>query len=68
MKIKPCPFCGSNDLCPDYEDRGLSIEYSSWIVCGKCSSNGPCSKWENSYTEAESAAIQAWNQRANNGG
>jgi Lar family restriction alleviation protein len=67
-EIKPCPFCGSNDLCPDYKDRGSLNEYVSWINCGNCGVDGPISKWKNSYKEAELAAITAWNQRANNGG
>ncbi|MDC9607190.1 Lar family restriction alleviation protein [Xenorhabdus griffiniae] len=62
-KLKSCPFCGSDDLCPDYEDRDSL--FASWINCGNCGTDGPLSKWEDSYAAAESAAIQAWNQRAN---
>lgn len=67
-KLKPCPFCGSNDLFPDYEDRCSLDEYVCWINCENCETDGPLSKWENSYNEAEAAAIQAWNKRVNNGG
>ncbi|OTA16057.1 hypothetical protein Xbed_03529 [Xenorhabdus beddingii] len=66
VELKPCPFCGSNDLCPDYEDRGELHKYAAWIVCGKCGSNGPFSKWENSYDNATDSASELWNQRANN--
>ncbi|MEQ1969350.1 Lar family restriction alleviation protein [Xenorhabdus nematophila] len=62
-ELKPCPFCGSDDLCPDYEDRGSSHEYAAWINCGGCGVDGPVTAWKFSYKEAADSAWELWNKR-----
>lgn len=47
-KIKPCPFCGSDDLCV------LELSDNSCVRCRKCYSYGPNGKDEEN-------AIERWN-------
>lgn len=75
MEIKPCPFCGSDDVTVDLEDRYYSF-YS--VICNKCQAEGPgCSdeiedNWEDpgssGYTDEQvnrlrQQAINSWNKR-----
>ena len=57
MELKPCPFCGSQDI-------GLwtsyGYEYLNYVWCGGCGA-----KTESFPEEAQ--AIEAWNRRADNG-
>lgn len=48
-KLKPCPFCGSNDL--DIERKCLFF-----VTCYKCDCEGPAKK-------DKEEAIDAWNKR-----
>lgn len=48
MKIKPCPFCGSDDLCV------LELSDNSCVRCRRCYSYGPNGKDEEN-------AIERWN-------
>lgn len=48
MEIKPCPFCGSDDLCV------LELSDNSCVRCRKCYSYGPNGKDEEN-------AIERWN-------
>lgn len=47
-EIKPCPFCGSDDLCV------LELSNKSYVRCGKCYSYGPDGK-------DKDEAIERWN-------
>jgi Lar family restriction alleviation protein len=53
--IKPCPFCGGNDIIVDaagiYNDDD---SYTEWMICVNCDASGPASK--------DSKA--SWNTRA----
>ena len=48
MKIKPCPFCGSDNL------SALELSNKSYVRCGKCYSYGPDGK-------DKEEAIERWN-------
>lgn len=48
--LKPCPFCGSNNLKPAY--------HSPYVICGDCKALGPGSS-DITYDEA----VEAWNTR-----
>jgi Lar family restriction alleviation protein len=48
-KLKPCPFCGFEDI---EVDRG---EFSSHATCIKCEAQGP-------LEESVAKAIEAWNK------
>lgn len=52
-ELKPCPFCGSDDL----KVWATSIPYQSFVECRKCCCIGP-----DCVTTDE--AIAAWNRRA----
>jgi Lar family restriction alleviation protein len=49
-KLKPCPFCGSDDV-------ELDLDYRWRIVCRDCDSKG-------SGYEENKKAVAAWNRRA----
>lgn len=52
-RYKPCPFCGSNDLCR----QGISqASVYRAVMCIDCMSHG-------SYQKTEEQALAAWNKR-----
>lgn len=52
LGIKPCPFCGGKN--------NLNIQ-SDMVWCGDCDCAGP------QVTDGECAAVDAWNERTENG-
>lgn len=64
-ELKPCPFCGSDDLeynfgTPDREGRPTAI------VCAECSAVGPYEYCSEYFEEYSIIATQAWNNRTQN--
>lgn len=62
MKIKPCPFCGSENLkLPERQSQVL------WVECFDCESNGPLYQipyaTKQQFEISESLAIDLWNSR-----
>jgi Lar family restriction alleviation protein len=53
MKIKSCPFCGSDDVCLYELDMCRDAQYS--VFCNGCEANGPCTENE------KDKAIELWN-------
>jgi len=51
IKLKPCPFCGSEKVI--LED---DMQEVYWVLCFECNATGPPKN-----TEAE--AFEAWNKR-----
>lgn len=49
--LKPCPFCGSEDIGPILGEYGLW-----WVDCDSCHACGPLG-------DTELEAITAWNRR-----
>ena len=49
MKLKPCPFCGSEDV----ERNGRTIIY---VACRTCKTDGP-------IATTRKKAIELWNTR-----
>ena len=68
IKLKPCPFCGSEAkllVC----DLGVSVTCSN---CGCCTDSkkddyGGLQLWIKSTETATERVIKAWNRRANDG-
>ena len=48
--LKPCPFCGSDDLLIDGHSSGASIE------CQECLAEGP-------FGDSHDGARELWNRR-----
>jgi Lar family restriction alleviation protein len=73
MKLKPCPFCGSEDVAIKdevYDYNPFDLTY--WhVVCGGCEASSNefhghskwTAKWENVPDDPQSAAVEAWNRR-----
>ena len=53
MKIKNCPFCGSDEV------ELVEGHYKSWVICKYCGADGPMSyspfdaigRWNNAWYE-----------------
>lgn len=60
--MKPCPFCGSDDVGYSYGQHPDGHELS-FIACGGCGAHGPVRTYANEWDDDESAA--AWNKRHN---
>ena len=57
-ELLPCPFCGSVDCRPRYDDVAEeAFQPGHYVLCRGCGASGA-----NVETEAE--AIAAWNRRA----
>jgi len=56
-KTKPCPFCGSSDIEPQFHWDTDDQNYVHWVECLSCDSRGP--KIETDYEEP---AIEKWNK------
>ena len=54
VMIKPCPFCGHDDVEIDEIDKGIIA-----IFCPECMTIGPHQDGEQSTEEA----IRKWNER-----
>ena len=52
-ELKPCPFCGGEDLTM------VECEEMFFVGCYDCTTCGPAE-------ETEEAATEAWNRRADN--
>lgn len=57
MKLKPCPFCKSDDT---YFERGDFV--SGYITCNNCCARGPIGE-ERGDDEGKRDATKLWNRR-----
>lgn len=61
MNMRPCPFCGSNDMKiansfrQHESSKGFNEEFH--VFCNTCESSA-------GYCDSEVAAVKIWNQRA----
>ncbi|WP_340611132.1 Lar family restriction alleviation protein [Xenorhabdus bharatensis] len=63
IEIKPCPFCGGENLGVDHEHDKRNGLYDSWVICFECDSKGPISYYNKSKDDAVDNAINLWNKR-----
>ena len=52
--IKPCPFCGEDNL---RVERDSSDGVSFYVICNECLAQGPCS------LTSEDDAVERWDNR-----
>lgn len=50
-ELKPCPFCGSDDV------EALDMEGKHYVACYDCALEGP-------FHDSRAEAVAAWNRRA----
>lgn len=63
MKLKPCPFCGSNDRKVHIRRQGNK---GYCVVCSSCGGKGPyvaIKEWHSTKLIAHRQAITEWNTR-----
>lgn len=56
--LKPCPFCGSNDVDIRWYMPRRGNGVLSFVLCYDCESSGP-------EKPTDEKAVEAWNRRAN---
>lgn len=60
-ELKPCPFCGSNDVgCWMSSQKFPNGKNPHWVYCDNCEA-------ETGKYCSEEEAIEAWNRRAEDG-
>lgn len=55
--LKPCPFCGSENVEYTFSEN------QGYIVCMDCLANGPFSNWGSDPKCLVQAAVDVWNKR-----
>ena len=64
-ELKPCPFCGGNNLSAKADWMCCPVEYLGQVHCDDCDMVGPLSEFKyDTEEEAKKDAIAAWNTRA----
>lgn len=56
-KLKPCPFCGSEDLNVYSYQNYYSLPYRWEVACTQCEGRGP-------VKNTKKQAIDAWDKRS----
>ena len=63
IKLKPCPFCGSNDIAVD-TFKVKNDRWQSGVVCSSCLGGMDTLNTYLTPEESTTSAIEAWNRRA----
>jgi Lar family restriction alleviation protein len=61
-KLKPCPFCGSDDVI-------LRIREAAWVECNACHGKGAFVTFSREMIQKACGekAVELWNRRAEDG-
>lgn len=74
-ELEPCPFCGNNEthlleigaIDHGYEKRPHGFRFTGYVTCLNCFAKATGTSFHWDEDSAKSAAIRAWNRRADNG-
>lgn len=66
IKLKPCPFCGSNVLIENFEPR-LYRPSRNHLYCGNCDLLFGYNEDYGGKFDTKEEAANAWNRRTDNG-
>ena len=61
-ELKPCPFCGADEVALETTQTSTNDEWMAQVVCGHCCARGGnyiCPELE----EAKQDAVDNWNQK-----
>lgn len=68
--LKPCPFCGGDDLYEAYKQEHLYATKNPFIFCNSCKiefyveDDSPYMDIEQDYKYRRQKTVTAWNRRA----
>ncbi|PHM33312.1 Lar family restriction alleviation protein [Xenorhabdus innexi] len=65
-ELKPCPFCGSDNVGTEHHYDFADKDYEAWVNCYNCDASGSHACWFDDVGEAYTEAIKVWNQRVEN--
>ncbi|MDE9484013.1 Lar family restriction alleviation protein [Xenorhabdus bovienii] len=63
-ELKPCPFCGSNNIKVDFRAMMHIEEYGVGVTCYNCYTRGPGTDCFHTDEKVKRNAVKAWNRRA----
>ena len=66
-ELKPCPFCGSNDVDHTFDARTEYVDEKHFVHCRNCGADGPSARraWNGeSWDEIHARVVDVWNRRA----
>ena len=71
MKLKPCPFCGSDDLVPSFHYSGEGRDHTDGLMvcvaCEDCDAEGPVVTVDKKHATGGARAFEQaharWNKR-----
>ena len=58
-ELKPCPFCGSENLRVSKDELDVLLGGKGSIFCKNCCSKSPVSKWNSRSNDVQLAAAKA---------
>lgn len=59
--LKPCPFCGSNEVSFEISTDSADSFYQGFIACNSCHAEGPEISGYEAYEECKQAIVDSWN-------
>lgn len=68
-ELKPCPFCGFEDVCLDGDEwehiNGEDGYVECFVYCPRCGAHGPHAfRYDRGLDMTQGVAMEAWNRRA----
>lgn len=60
-KLKPCPFCGSNEITPMKAYKDSEVRHFPIVRCAGCFAEASGNNCD--WSDSAKSAIEAWNRR-----